>query len=99
MKIKEELVQEMTIEDFADQHSLTMVIRERANRKANDPDRFYAYLEHVEIKDGCILIGTYGNGKNKKEAMEDYAKQISEKLIVVNAYGPNRKEIHMPRLV
>ncbi len=46
---------------------------------------FYASLNHVEVKDGCILIAAYGNGETPEEAMRDYYKQIVGKKLVYHA--------------
>jgi hypothetical protein len=49
---------------------------------------FYASLEHVEVKDGCILKGTYGNGSTPEEAMRDYYKRVVGKQLVFHAMSP-----------
>ena len=46
---------------------------------------FYASLEHVEIKDGGILISTFGDGSTPEEAMRDYYKKIVGKRLVYRA--------------
>lgn len=46
---------------------------------------FYASLTNVEVKDGCILEGTYGNGATPEEAIRDYYKQIVGKNLVYRA--------------
>lgn len=46
---------------------------------------FYAELNHVEIKDDCILIGACGNGATPEEAMRDYYIQIVGKRLVYRA--------------
>lgn len=89
-----------TIEEFAELHDLTMEVRERpvALQKHG---RFTASFEKSEIKDGGLLIGLYGNGNTPEEAIAGYGKQISGKLLVINAYGDpvKRKEILVPEFV
>jgi hypothetical protein len=82
----------MEIMEFAEMHSLKMEVR---RRKAGD---YYASFSHAETKRDCFLEGTYGNGKNKKEAIKQYAKEISGKLLVVDAYKETRREIPVPAL-
>lgn len=51
----------------------------------------------VEIQDGIMLVGAWGGGKSRKDAIEDYCLQIQGKTIVVNAYGgEKRREISVP---
>ncbi len=50
---------------------------------------FYASLNHVEVKDGCILIAVYGNGATPEEAIRDYYKKIVGKNL---AYCATSKE-------
>jgi hypothetical protein len=91
-------VPEMTMEDFADKHNLHMVVTER---KVPDgvKDRFYARFEHVEISEGCILRGAYGDGVSPEAAIYAYGEAISLKKIIYDAMGKNRKEIEVPRIV
>lgn len=86
----------MTIEKFADQHNLEMEVNER-NEPEGSPSRYYAHFKHAEVKEGRILCGTYGDGATPKEAITNYAPQISLKLLVIDAYG-DRREIQVPRL-
>ncbi|MEN6320631.1 MAG: hypothetical protein ABFD82_17985 [Syntrophaceae bacterium] len=98
MKIIYKKVPILTIEDFADKHGLTMVVDER-KKPVGDPDRYWAEFDHSEVGDGCILIGTYGNGATPEEAIDDYAGKIELKRLVINAFGENRTEIDVPRLI
>lgn len=49
--------------------------------------------EHCEVKEGCFLVGTYGEGKTHEDACEDYYNQISGKILVFNAYSNERQEV------
>ena len=53
-------------------------------------------LHGVTIKDGHLLVSTCGRGKTLAAAKKDYAKQLESKLIVVNAYKPDRQELLLP---
>jgi len=53
-----------------------------------------------ETRDGCILTGEYGTGPTPAKALADYARLISGKRLVVNAWDvANRKEYDVPNLV
>jgi hypothetical protein len=99
MQIVRNLIPTSTLEDFADQHGLVMEINERSalHFPTGCGMRFYARFAKCEVKDGGILIGASGNGDNEVQSMKNYADQISERLIVIDAYGPNRREIQCPR--
>ena len=86
--------QEMTLEDFADKHDLTMMIGDRGFD--SDVDRFYAYFDNTETQDGHMLRCEPGNGSTHNEAMCDYAKRISQKTLIVNVYQKQRQEIQTP---
>jgi hypothetical protein len=77
---------------FLDMIDCSLEIR----RYANQDNRWLAQIEHCEIKEGVILSGNYGTGKNPEQAIEDYVRQIKGKHIVVNAATKYRKEYHVP---
>lgn len=96
MKIEEHFLKRMTLEGFADQHGLVMEVHERGQHPS--PSRFYARFKGVEISDRGMLISTFGNGCEPEIAMRAYAKEISEKVIVVGAFTSDRREIVVPIL-
>lgn len=98
MKIRREQIKSGTIEQFAEAYDLTMVVRER-NLPVGDFNRYYASFEGAEVKDGAVLASEYGNGVSEDHAISSYARNISLKTLVFNAYGPNRREIKVWRLV
>lgn len=97
MKIERHFIAEMSIYKFGALNGLTMEVHERDVEK-DSPARFYAHFKHAEVKDGSILCGTFGDGKTEREAILDYAKAISLKLLVVDAGTDERREIRVPRL-
>ena len=102
MKIKIDKVKEYTIEEFAEQHDLTMVVKERSGIyfKSEDPTtRFYAYLDHTEEKNGAFFCSNSGNGQTPEDAIANYAKTLSFKTLVVNAMCEDRREITVPRII
>lgn len=98
MKIKREVIPEMTIEEFADANNLVMRVNER-RVPTTDPNRYYAYFEGCEVMESGFLISESGNGMTENDAINDYAKRISLKRIAFHAYGPDRLEINVPRLI
>jgi hypothetical protein len=98
MEINLHKIEEMKISEFADKHGLVMEVRER-KCPVGHPLRFYAIFAHTEVKDGCALISTYGNGDCPEQAIKEYAKEIQFQTLVVDAFGPNRREIMVPRLI
>ena len=102
MKIKMFPVERMTISGFAKKHGLIMEVHEREGdmiKKCGEGIRFYAEFSRSEIKDGPILIGTFGDGRTPSEAIKNYATEISGKLLVINAYNKKeRREIYVPIL-
>jgi hypothetical protein len=88
----------MTLEAFAEKYDLTLRLKERG------PDmgerlRWYAYFAGAEVKKAHVLISCYGNGATQEAAVVNYAKEISEKLLVFGAMTPERREIQVPKLI
>jgi len=97
MKTKEFMLPRMTIEEFADKNNLVMEIHERSDE--DSPARFYAHFEHSDIAEDGMLIGKYGDGESKKQAILNYAMEISGKVLVIGAFSGRRREIVVPILV
>lgn len=101
MKIVIKQLAKCTIEDFADEHCLTMVVEEMSNLYA---EKHYAkYLarfegaEDKEDKHSSVLCSTYGDGGTPDEAIKRYANKISGRVLVFNATSKeNRIEIQCP---
>jgi hypothetical protein len=85
-----------TIEEFAEANDLVMEIHER------HPDasaaKFYAHFKNTDIKEGTMLRGGGGDGPTPEAAIHAYAREISTRLLVVNAFRPDRREILVPIL-
>jgi len=97
MKIENNFIEEISIEEFAEKNDLVMQVFERRVPITN-PNRFYACFKHCEEKGDGVLIGTYGNGVTPDLAINEYVKMISLKTLVIDAYSDSRKEIKVPRL-
>lgn len=97
MKIEIKRAERMTLQAFAEKHGLTMRVVERENHP--DPMmRYYASFKGAETKDGRILCGEHGNGASPALAVVRYAKEISGKLLVIDADKKTRCEIRVPEL-
>ena len=96
MEIERHKVHEMTIEEFAENNNLIMEVHERDDPKL---PRCYAHFKLSDIKDGSCLIGKYGDGETEQEAIRNYAKEISGKLLVIGAFSSDRRNIQVPRLI
>lgn len=87
------------LEEFATRHGLQMEVNERSRKDLGDDwphGRFYASFKDAEIKDGCVLISTFGNGTTPEEAIAEYAKRILGQRLVIDAGCRNRREIDAP---
>ena len=85
----------MNIYEFADVIDKEIIIR----RYSNQNSRFMASFEGAETKENkssCILSGTYGDGKNPNEAINNYAKKIQGRILIFNAVGDKRQEYVVP---
>lgn len=56
------------------------------------------YVNHdVEVKNGSMLTGTYGNGSSPAEAIEDHWHVLTDlkagEYLVINAYGDRRRAV------
>lgn len=76
----------MTIHELADLFRIQLKICRRPNFTDTKME-WYSHLENVEVKDGAILIGVFGNGATIAEAVGDYVSRLQGKTVVVNAYS------------
>lgn len=102
MKIETDFIEEITIEEFAERHDLVMCVIERhkwIRKGARTLPRYYASFKNSDISKPGVLVGASGNGETPEEAITDYASEISEQLLVIEAATPIEKRIQVPRLV
>lgn len=98
MQIRMNPVARMTLQEFAEQHNLVMEINERNPNEHPNLLRYYASFECCEVKGDGVLIGEFGDGKTPEDAMEDYTKRISNKVLVFFIPGKDRFELKAPIL-
>lgn len=73
----------VSFEAFADAHGLVMEVRERDGASIGTRGQFYASFRGVDVSEGCILRGEYGNGRTPEEAIAEYAMELRGKRIKV----------------
>ena len=57
-----------------------------------------AIFQSVEVTDGRMLIGSYGDGETPEAAINAYAAEIVGKQLVLHAMSPDkRKEFYAPQ--
>ncbi len=102
MKIKDKCYDdEMTLREFAEKYDLELEILERTgwwNPNLGENGRYYCHFKHSDIKEGPCLVGVSGNGSTKQAAVENYAREISDKRLIIDAGSKERCEIRVPRL-
>jgi hypothetical protein len=47
--------------------------------------------DHSDVKDGDVLVGTFGRGTDFETACEDYLNKIRGKTLVFNNFGKNKE--------
>ena len=83
----------MDIYELADIIKEDIIVR----RYAGQSNRWTARFEHAEVKEGAGLTSEYGNATSPEGAIADYARRISGKLLVFNAFNKaDRREISAP---
>ena len=67
-------------------------------RYPNQAGRFSAKFKNCETKEGCCLVGSYGNGRSATEAINNYSDEISGKTLVFDAMTDKRREFVAPKM-
>lgn len=103
MQVEMHTRERSTLSDFAEKHGLIMEVHERTPKdmgiRWTADCRYYAHFKNCDIKQGPCLRGTYGDGATPDLAMADYAREISEQRLVINAGSEDRREILAPILM
>jgi hypothetical protein len=97
VKIKRNVA--MTIDEFAEQNDLTMVITEKHLPVLGA--RFFAQFEGAEMMviEGNMLGSAFrGEGVTEREAIDDYARKISCTKLTINAFAKDQRNIPVPPL-
>jgi hypothetical protein len=87
------------LERFAETHDLTLKVIKRNPRYVTPEALYSATFVNCEVKDGHFLRAIYGEGATAYQATRDYAKRLSNQLLIVNSMETKqRREIHVPTL-
>ena len=75
----------MTLDEFTEKHELTFVVNEMsAGAQEFHGFKFAAKhegLSRFSNRIGCNLIGAYGLGDTREDAIQEYKNNISEQII------------------
>lgn len=86
-----------TLEEFCDRYELVLQVHERSSPRL---PRFYATIRGAEFREReHFLTGLFGDGHTPQESIADYAKEISGKVMVLDAMLSSRREIQVPTLL
>ena len=99
MAVRVEARPRSTLDAFAVEHGLTMVVCERSGEwgfPEGHPRRWFAHFERAEQKGDGVLIGVSGDGPTPEAAIADYGRRISERRLVIDAMRDTRREIEVP---
>jgi len=93
----------MTLEEFQSKHKLKMTVRERSptdmGSRWKPEHRFYASFDNCSvIENGCIY-GSSGDGTTEQEAIRNYGKNISEKILRINSLINIGKDFKAPIII
>ncbi len=100
MNIRFELVKEATLAEFADQHGLEMVVKERGKEFAKSGARYYAKFVTpsngygVDMVEPDVLVSNFGDGHTPEEAIRNYGVEISEGVMRIG-----KEDVAVPRIV
>lgn len=84
----------LSLDEFAERYGLVMRVHEREHVPPGTGNRFYASFVRVEVKNGAMLRGEYGDGSTPETAIQNYSDLIRGKLLVYSAYGSDRREFY-----
>jgi hypothetical protein len=100
VRINRHLIERVTLEKFAERHSLVLEMFERHPSLAGQFGKYFCYFSKIEesVGEGSGLQGISGNGSTEDWAMNDYAQRLSNKKLIYDAHGQDRKEIDSPYL-
>lgn len=88
----------MKLDAFAAANKLELKVGRRVG-VASGTSRYYASFESAEVRTGRRgLLGEHGNGGKPSAAVADYARLISGRTLVVDAFKDTRREVDVPQL-
>jgi hypothetical protein len=94
MRIDDRTDRPVHFAEFAERHNLVLVFQERHGTEV--VNRYFCEFDDSVTKEGSFLVGTFGNGRTKDQALADYARQLLGKVLVVGTGTKDRQEIQCP---
>ncbi|NEN87998.1 MAG: hypothetical protein F6K48_03350 [Okeania sp. SIO3H1] len=99
MKIYIKTASQITLQQFANNHGLSMTVQELPSDNPQHPNaRFTASLNNVTILDLPPGIDPYGKGGTPSDAIKDYAEIIKASLIRIELPLNDIKQLRVPLL-
>lgn len=98
MNVEMNEVKTGTIQEFADEHGLTMKIIE-LELPIGNPARYCAQFDDGVINEETRLSNKIAFGATPQKAIDSYASVVSMKLLVIGANTPNHREIKCWRFI
>ena len=66
---------------------INVVFRSHLFDSPNDPALFYAKIDKVDVREGGMLRGSFGNGNNPQEAIDNLCREYSGRSLVFDAFN------------
>lgn len=93
----------MTLEEFQSKHNLRMTVRERSpndlGSRWKPEHRFYASFDNCHVVENGCICGMSGDGATEQEAIRNYGKNISEKMLRINSLINIGKDFKAPIII
>ena len=83
----------MILQELSDMIDKDIIV----TKYANQPYRWSARIEGVEVKDGAILASVTGECSSPEDALAAYCAKIRGKRIAVDAMGESRIVVLVPK--
>lgn len=87
------MIERIPLDKLCERYDLNVCLSERSHILPGNKDRFYAYLDGVENKSGCILESKYSDGSTPKEAVLGIPAVYNNLILITDAMSKtNRRE-------
>lgn len=90
-----------SITDFADKNKLVMEVHYRLPEDYHgvwhEYQKYYAFFRDTDIKQRSGSVAMFGNGNTPEEAITEYAKAISQRILIIRRNGA-QIEVQVPTL-
>lgn len=90
-----------TLDGFCGRHKLVLEILQMDNYDPalfTSPKKYSVHFKNCSVKQGKILVSERGFGNTIYMAKQDYARAITNKVLVLDLVGDDRKVMNVPSL-